>query len=308
MNIESATLHGPLEPRDAVLGNKAKNLKAISELPDLKTPKGCAVLPDVSRSIIAIVRPALDEAIKSLDYGAAYVEIERAISAVDTPDLDRWWEATQSALALPGPYAVRSSGHPVVGNMVLAEDSAANSLAGQYSSYLNVSRDDVVCSIKLCIASLFNARSLELFNVREDRGYLDGTMTVLIQEMITAQVSGVMMTVDPIEGNPDLLGIEGGCGPCSQYVDGSSQGDFLLVSRSDGSVLSTDLGSKNGLYCQANQICATDSPCFSPNQVESLLKAGLAIDAYFSGPQDVEFAFDENSTLNILQVRPITTN
>src|SRR5436190_7550218 len=84
--------------------------------------------------------------------------------------------------------AVRSS--------AVSEDGLTASFAGQQESYLNVRPDAVLDRIRECWASFFSPRAL--FYRAQKAVLADTRMAVVVQEMVQADKSGVMFTVDPI--------------------------------------------------------------------------------------------------------------
>ena len=71
--------------------------------------------------------------------------------------------------------AVRSS--------ATSEDSSNASFAGQFSTYLNVSKGNLIQSIKNCFASLFNPRVLN-YLVSKNISSEEVSMAVLVQKMV----------------------------------------------------------------------------------------------------------------------------
>lgn len=303
-------LNGEWVDIDDSLGNKAKNLKKVSGLAGVETPRGLAILPEFSSRVLAAHVLELRSILASgNDPDRTANELAKSIESSDSPvlhELQAWWNATSDYF---GPevdsFAVRSSGHPVVKGAPLAEDSELHSMAGQYSSFLHVPRNDVPAMYLRCVASLFNSRSIQTFGIARDDSYLNSSITVLIQEMIPGFRSGVMMTVDPVEHNPDLMGIEGGCGECERFVSGAMQGDFYLINRNDGRIVEYELGSAV-LGC-SHKVDAPTVRCFSDGELASLLQAGEAIEKFYGAPQDIEFTFGSPGRPIILQTRPITT-
>ena len=99
--------------------------------------------------------------------------------------------------------AVRSS--------AVSEDGATASFAGQQESYLNVRGAEAVLDrVRECWASFFSPRALFY---RAQKAVLGDTrMAVVVQEMVQADKSGVMFTVDPIRNRRDCMVIEGAPG------------------------------------------------------------------------------------------------
>lgn len=147
-------------------------------------------------------------------------------------------------------------------------------------------------------------------------------MSVLIQEMYDADYSGVMMTVDPIEGKDSLLGLEINYGACESLVSGLSEGDFYLIKKEDLSFFQKEIGSKrkyikhqvwdpvvyNQKKDEFNQdFNMRDNFALSDKMILDIVKSGIIIEKFFGNqPQDIEFII-KNKKIVFTQVRPITT-
>ena len=111
-------------------------------------------------------------------------------------------------------YAVRSSG--------TKEDLDNYSFAGQYQTFLNIKKDDVLNKIIGCYKSMFSEVILSYFvnnNISTD--YLK--MSVIVQEMVSSEYSGICFTVDPISGNDKTMLIEVGEGLGENIVSGQNK-------------------------------------------------------------------------------------
>ena len=181
--------------------------------------------------------------------------------------------------------AVRSS--------AVAEDGLAASFAGQQESYLNVrGSDEVLRCVRECWASFFSPRALFY---RAQRAVLgDIRMAVVVQEMVQANKSGVMFTVDPIRNRRECMIVEGAPGLGDAIVSGEITPDHYVVSRDDGTVVDAFIPDD-----ERGQV-------LSPPELEGLRQMGLRLEAFFGAPQDVEWCI-RGSELFILQSRPITT-
>ena len=159
--------------------------------------------------------------------------------------------------------AVRSS--------ATAEDLPGASFAGQQETYLNVSEKDLLEKIKFCFASLFTDRAI---SYREDKGFdhFKVKLSVAVQKMVRSDVgsSGVMFTIDPDNGCPNVIVINSVFGLGELIVQGKVIPDEFMVFKpklpelddrinypndrpngnetfgpDSGEVLGHDLGSKN---------------------------------------------------------------
>ncbi len=118
--------------------------------------------------------------------------------------------------------AVRSS--------ATAEDLPGASFAGQQETYLNVSEKDLLEKIKFCFASLFTDRAI---SYREDKGFdhFKVKLSVAVQKMVRSDVgsSGVMFTIDPDNGCPNVIVINSVFGLGELIVQGKVIPDEFMV-------------------------------------------------------------------------------
>lgn len=99
-------------------------------------------------------------------------------------------------LSLGSRYAVRSSAN--------AEDRGTRSFAGQFTSLLDVSRDDVMAAMREVAASVASSRAVcYARHVGVDPSSL--RMAVIVQEMVDAVVSGVAFSRNPVDGSPQVV-------------------------------------------------------------------------------------------------------
>lgn len=188
-------------------------------------------------------------------------------------------------------YAVRSSSICYSNGKYITEDSHNNSLAGQFESYLNVELGDVPEMVKKCWSSLFNERSLKKFDVLNDPEYIESEMCVIIQEMVNAEKSFVVMTRDPLQNK--YLGIEAVRGPCEYIVSGEVTGDLYLMNRNDGSVIEFESGGN-----RTEKVLSLD-------ELNQVFNISMDIENSYAMPMDIEGVINES--VHVVQARPITT-
>lgn len=180
--------------------------------------------------------------------------------------------------------AVRSS--------AISEDGNTASFAGQQETYLNVrGAEDVLQRVNECWASFFSPRALFY---RAQKAVLGDTrMAVVVQEMIQADKSGVMFTVDPVRNRRECMVIEGAAGLGDSIVSGEVTPDHYVVLRADGSVVEAFIpdGEKGVL---------------SGTELNQLRDLGMRLEEFFGSPQDVEWCIRRGKLL-LLQSRAITT-
>ena len=106
-------------------------------------------------------------------------------------------------------FSVRSS--------AFCEDSSALSFAGQFDSFLFVKKEDVLDKIKQCFASVKN-ESVISYCKKNGMDFSDIKMTVIVQEMICADFSGVAFSANP-QGILNESVIVFGCGTGDNVVE-----------------------------------------------------------------------------------------
>jgi len=206
-------------------------------------------------------------------------------------------------------YRERDFHHVAVRSSATHEDLPHASFAGIYLSRLNVSsEEELLEAVQECFLSLETVGS----NLYRRCMGLDGDqegygMAIVVQEMIDAEVSGVMYTLNPITLNREELFINSVFGLSEPLVSGKVQGDVFRVGR-NGRILDQRLSEKTSMLCLKGEIPVPEErrnrPTLTPEQLALLVHQGLTIEALFQGPQDIEFAF-AGGKLTIVQSRPV---
>jgi pyruvate,water dikinase len=207
-------------------------------------------------------------------------------------------------------YAVRSSAN--------VEDSRQISFAGQAESFLCVDgTENVIDSVRRTWQSAVSLRSA--IYLREMRVPLSNVkMGVIVQEMVDADVSGVMFTVNTVTNDPSQIIIESTWGLGEPLVSGRIVPDTFLLQRNPLKVVQRVLGSKATFAAvstseQQHGIVLLDTPsskqtAFTVDDAEllNLARLGIKVEKILGGPQDIEWCM-KNSHLIVLQARPVTT-
>ncbi len=210
----------------------------------------------------------------------------------------------------------RIIGFVAVRSSATAEDLPQASFAGQQATILNVTTPDaVVEAVRECWSSLFTARAI-YYRVKNNFRHEDVSISVVVQEMVDAVSAGVAFTVNPINQDRNQMVIEGALGLGETVVSGSVTPDTHIVQKSPLKILQTHPGhQKFALYQDPKggnrQVDLSEEEGsrrkLSDGQVLEVAKMVLEIEQHYGTPQDVEWAYDRQGKLNILQSRPITT-
>jgi len=206
----------------------------------------------------------------------------------------------------PTSIAVRSS--------ATAEDLPAMSFAGQQDTYLNVVGEDALqTAVQDCWASLWTERAIS-YRERMGIDHRLVAMGVVVQRMIPADVSGILFTANPATGNRSEMVINASYGLGEAVVGGHVTPDTYVVDRRNGNTKESIIGSKEnmivsadeqGIVTQAIPEAQRRSKALSADMIQTLVDVSESIEKHFNAPQDIEWAFANNSHW-ILQSRPIT--
>ncbi len=195
--------------------------------------------------------------------------------------------------------AVRSS--------ATAEDLEEASFAGQQDTFLNVKTDYILDAIKGCWASLWSDRAIAYRRTQDipDEGL---AMAVVVQEMCTADVSGVLFTVSPFDEN--LCIVESNWGLGESVVSGSITPDNFQVLRETGEVLKKTVVTKCEMITESgiSEVSADqqNAPSLTDDQLKQLCQLGIQVETLYGQPMDIEWALADRKFV-LLQARPITT-
>lgn len=170
------------------------------------------------------------------------------------------------------------------------EDSNSQSFAGQFDSFLNIKKEFVLEAVEKCWRSLYNARSQAYAKTQND----NRKMAVLIQNMVSLEISGVAFSVHPVIGNKDVIVIEAVLGSNELLVRGTVTPNCYIVSKSlkiiDKQIVSQSRISQQNL---------------SDQQLLNIAKLVNEVSRLFKTEVDIEWAI-ENDNFYILQSRPVT--
>jgi pyruvate,water dikinase len=173
------------------------------------------------------------------------------------------------------------------------EDRSDISFAGQAESFLCVKgQEDIIESVKKVWQSMFSERALIYLKTKEVP-LSEVKMAVLIQEMIPAEISGVMFTANVVTNNTEEILINSTRGLGDTLVSGEIVPDTFVLTKSPISVIQQDLGDK--------EFTLDEEMLFD------IVEVGMKIESGMECPQDIEWCIKPDGRLVVLQSRPITT-
>lgn len=196
-----------------------------------------------------------------------------------------------------------------------AEDLPDASFAGQQDTYLNISGiEDVLTNVRMCWASLFEARAI-FYRAENDFDHSKVLIAVVVQQMVNSEKAGVMFTVDPSTGEEEML-IEGAWGLGEGVVSGTVTPDTCRYDKVNDEVKSYRINTKKTMFTKDPETGATvqvdvpeekrDERVLTDDDLEQLTQLGRRIQKHYGAPMDTEWGI-ENGKVFMLQARPITT-
>ena len=174
--------------------------------------------------------------------------------------------------------------------------------------------DEVVSSVKKCWSSLWTAQAI---SYRHQNGIDQSSvaMGVVVQVMIPSEVSGILFTANPTNGERSEMIVNSSFGLGEAVVGGQVTPDTFIVDRTTLTSKETILGPKEhqivydgdqGIKIEKVSESNQGISSLSDSMLTELCNAALKVEALYEGtPQDIEWAFC-NGKLHLLQSRPIT--
>jgi pyruvate, water dikinase len=215
--------------------------------------------------------------------------------------------------------AVRSS--------ATAEDLPEASFAGQQETFLNIrGAQDVVAAVRDSYASLFTDRAIA-YRINNNIDHMGVALSAGIQRMVHSDKAGagVMFTLDPETGFPDVVVINAAWGLGETVVQGTVVPDQYVVFKpllrdSFSPIIQKVLGEKGKkLVYAAGGTKRTALETTSEKEQRSfvstdeeilqLARYAVAIERHYGMPMDIEWAKDgPDGELFIVQARPETVH
>jgi len=309
----------------SLVGGKNANLGELIEA-GVSVPAGFAVTTmaysrlletHALKEEIANILSSIDSSnIQSLQTGSADIR-ERIETTELSQDLiegvRREYKKLASEVGAEPEVAVRSS--------ATAEDLPSASFAGQMDSFLFVRGiDNVLYSIRRVFSSLFSARAIAY---RTEKGFdhFSVQISIGVQRMVTPESAGVMFTLNPVDGNLDVIYIEGAWGAGESLVQGRVEPDSFTVRKSDLTIVKSHVATKNMMTVRGDKHQGDSSvevpvpdnmkhvPSLTDAQVLELAKHALKVEQHYQKPMDIEWVVEKDTgEIFLVQARPETVH
>jgi len=268
--------------------------------------------------IYKILEETLKDKADASQYQIASEKIRKLIESIKTPKeiekaiTDAYRELSRKIKTTNVWVAVRSS--------ATAEDLPDASFAGQQETYLNVKGEEELLEKTIkCWSSLFTPRAI-FYRTEKGFKHEQVLLSVGVQKMVNAKSAGVMFTINPVDGNPDQIVIEGNWGLGESVVSGAVTPDDFIVDKKTMKIIEKKIATKQIEYVRDPATGKTihakvplerqNQPCLSEEEIIKLAELAKRIENHYGKPQDIEWAIDRDlpfpKNIFIVQSRPET--
>jgi pyruvate,water dikinase len=292
----------------------------------IRVPPGFAVTTDAYLSFITAsgIQEEMNHALTDLnpDETRALLDaserVRKLVDEAPMPDearsaiQDHYVRLCQKIGVDPLPVAVRSS--------ATAEDLPTASFAGQQETYLWVQGvEEIIRSVQRCWSSLFTPRAIS-YRIKNRFPHDKVLISVGIQKMVNSKAAGVLFTLNPTDGDPSKVVIEGNWGLGETVVSGSVNPDKFVVDKIVMEISERTVSTKQiecvydvsrGEVVEAE--VAADMQCrccLEDQEIKELVATAKFIEKHYGCPMDIEWAIDRDfpfpENIFIVQARPET--
>lgn len=296
------------------VGGKAAWLGEVKTRLDLPVPDGYVVTTESYRRFCGMplwgeIRAAFREA-AALDPERLARASRDLIERVNALPLPRAVEVAiqERALLLDAGgrgLAVRSS---AVG------EGGARTFAGQFASLLNVPPLEVLGAYRQVIASRFTARAIA-YRLSAGLAEAESPMAVLVLPTLASRAAGVLYTRDPENPRSEEIWVTATPGLATDLASGRSPADLFVLSRGRSHpILERRIVPKDRIVrpAAAGGLTLERLPeeerrraSIPEEELRILAHWAVRMEAHFRVPLDVEWVWDEEGRLWIVQARPL---
>ena len=298
------------------VGGKGASLTRLY-LAGLPIPIGFHISVEAYKKFVALndLQPRIMEALESND-DSDPVTLENASNKI----MQMFFNIpipSEIADEIIGAYASLSGGTNLsvaVRSSATAEDLPEASFAGQQETFLNIHGEEALLdTVKKCWASLWTARAIA-YRIKNKIDQNTVALAVVVQEMVDAEASGVLFTVNPINSQREEMVINAAWGLGEAIVGGLVTPDTIIADKSTGKIKTYELAEKSVITVQTEKGTSEEPlndtrrrlKVMNEAQVSELVDIARRIEGLYGTPQDIEWCYADGR-FHVVQSRPITT-
>ncbi|MHB1002551.1 MAG: PEP/pyruvate-binding domain-containing protein [Thermoleophilia bacterium] len=309
IDLRAAETAAAATPQNA--GGKAANLARLVEL-GLPTPNAVVLTTAAWRYFLeqAGIKDELSRLVANIEDDSVAVEYaaRRIAALIDNAAMpgalaelivSLYHDLSQEGARR---LAIRSSGS--------YEDSPGASFSGILSTVLGVGSPEAAqAATRKCWASGFNARSLR-YLARMELDPAGMAVAVIFQQMVKADSSGVLFTIDPATGDQSVAVLETAYGYGPGVVSGDVTPDLYRIDKETLAFVHHDSRPQHFYYGAdgARELVEPEDregSKLTDEEVRTLVRHGIRIETELGAPQDIEWCHSDEGMV-LLQTRPLT--
>jgi pyruvate,water dikinase len=173
------------------------------------------------------------------------------------------------------------------------------SFAGQQETYLNIKgAEQLIDAVKKCWASLFTDRAI-IYRANNGFDHRSVFLSVVVQQMVFPEVSGIMFTADPVTGHRHTVSIDAGFGLGEAIVSGIVTAD--LYKERDKQIIHKQIAKKEkGIFPLPHGGTETrklppelqQKQALPDQKILELAALGRRIEKHYGSEQDIEWCLE----------------
>jgi pyruvate,water dikinase len=177
--------------------------------------------------------------------------------------------------------------------------------------------DDVVTNVRRVWSSTFNTRSI-IARARLGLPLHYDPIGVAVLTMVDAKAAGVMFTVNPLNGDPSKVAIEGSFGFGEAVVSGNVTPDRYVINKVTLEIEERVVSDKLMEFAYNPETKQMEYkelppdlrklPCLEDREIIELVKIAKKVEAHFGCAQDLEYSISKTlpfpESIYLVQARP----
>jgi pyruvate,water dikinase len=185
---------------------------------------------------------------------------------------------------------------------VSVRSAGTQSRPGMFETYLNVCGiHEVLDKVKKVWASAYTPRAIA-FRANKELPILGDELGVAIPKMVNARSSGIVFTVNPVDGDSSKILLEANWGLGEGVVSGAESVDGFVVNKKGLEIEGIHIGDKSKYVIYSDKgVKWTDVPhkigqlpCISNDEVREIAGIAKFTEEALGRPQDMEWAIDQD--------------
>jgi len=185
---------------------------------------------------------------------------------------------------------------------VSVRSAGTESRPGMFETYLNVCGiHGVLDKVKKVWSSAYTPRAIA-FRANKDLPILGDELGVAIPKMVNARSSGIVFTVNPVDGDASRILLEANWGLGEGVVSGAESVDGFVVNKKGLEIEGAHIGNKSKYVIYSEKGADwTDVPgkmrhlpCISDDEIREIAGIARSAEESLGRPQDMEWAIDQD--------------